>query len=477
MGALWLLLFAAVASPDAATSPDQPEPPAYYGRSVLETGALLGIGAFWYWRKPSSQAGDWDLKFDWSAWRRKLELDAVRFDSNDFLTNAIRHPVAGTAYFHVARENGLPFFQSYLSSFLASLFWEYFIEVRELPSLNDIIMTPGAGMVIGESTYQLGRAFAAGPPSLGNDLGAWLLSPIRSLNDLVAGRRVIGPGGPLERRVGLQLGSAICDFGGGRREELSLSTAGAVVAQRGYRQPGQGSATVGPGRWSGIALALRLSPQGQPRGLTVRGNSLFGGLYLRRYDQERHGAGLLLGLGGTFDFDVSALRTGWDQVSSVGLLGPTLELTIDRPWLALRLSLSAAYDFALVESLAFALHGPQLVPSSVKAPLRSGSYYYAQGMTSHAGLTMRVRRVELDVSGDLGLFFSLQGRDRFQERLHAEFGLHDSRARASVTLSLAVTRRLRLAGTVERVERRSHLLGWTVAENERRMGVSAALAF
>ena len=34
---------------------------------------------------------------------------------------------------------------SFIASVLGSTFWEYFVEIPEHPSLNDMIMTPSAG--------------------------------------------------------------------------------------------------------------------------------------------------------------------------------------------------------------------------------------------------------------------------------------------------------------------------------------------
>ena len=88
----------------------------------------------------------------------------VTFDGDHFNTNALGHPMGGTAYYQIARGNGLGPGASFISSLLASTFWEYFVEIPEHPSLNDMILTPTAGAVIGEATYRLGRYFATSGP-------------------------------------------------------------------------------------------------------------------------------------------------------------------------------------------------------------------------------------------------------------------------------------------------------------------------
>jgi hypothetical protein len=460
--------------------PDGPPPPPappHHLRAALETAALMTIGTVWYWRSPSAQSDDWDLHFDWPSWRRKIDLQAVRFDANLFQTNALSHPISGHWYYHAARDNGLSLAQSYLSAFVASTFWEYFIEFRESPSLNDLIMTPAGGAVLGESAYRLGRHFAARPSSALNRLGAWLFTPIASLNDLLTGHRtaVGSPAG--DHRLWLELGSASSAVAGNpRRDELSLSTGGTIVAHPGYRRPGEGATTVGPGLWSGLALRLLLDRGQGSRGFALRSSTLFGGRYLRHYTDGPRGWGLLLGLGGTFSYDVRALDPGWDRVASVGLLGPMSELTLDQGWFHLRLSASAHYSFGLLQSLAYAGHAEALVRRTIKTSLHDGGYYYGHGLTAATALRVRVSALELAVTQDLGLFRSLDGRDRFQEKLEHDFPLTDRRATWSALASLRLFGGpLWLTGRLETLRRRSHLLDWTVHADENRVGLAVLL--
>jgi hypothetical protein len=460
---------------------DAPTPPAaaYPLRAAVETAALMTIGTIWYWRSPSSQSSDWDLRFDWPSWRRKIDLQAVRFDSNLFQTNAISHPISGHWYYHASRDNGLSLGQSYLSAFVASTFWEYFVEFRELPSLNDMIMTPAGGAVLGESAYRLGRYFAAGPPTLLNRLGAWIFTPIASVNDLMTRRRTAVPPRTGDHRLWLGLGQASSEVASNpRRQELSLSAGGAIIAHPGYRRPGDGAAAVAPGSWSGIALRLLVDRGQGVQGFALRSNTLYGGRYLKHYidlDGPR-GWGLLLGLGGTFSYEVRDLNPGTDRVASVGLLGPMTELAFDESWFHLRLSASAHYSFALLQSLAYALHADALSRQTIKTSLHDGGYYYGHGLTGTAALRLRLAAVELALTQDLGLFRSLEGRDRFQEKLDHDFALTEERAAWSALASLRLFGGpVWLTGQLETLRRRSHLLAWTTHVDETRLGLSVTL--
>jgi Domain of unknown function (DUF3943) len=448
-----------------------------YGRAMYWTLALLSGGTLWYWRNPKGQTDDWDLNFDWHSWRRKLDLQAVRFDTNLFTTNAISHPISGSTYFHAARENGLSFFQSYLSTFVASTVWEFFVEFHELPSLNDMIMTPAGGMVLGESTYRLGRFFSSAPPTLANRAGAWIFTPISSLNNVLDGRRPSRVGASMYHHVYLELGGASSTIEGRpRRDELSLGLGSFIVAHAGYRQPGRSSVVVGPGVWSGLSLRL-LTEGSAPQGVAVHGRTLFAGRYAKSYLEPGDGQGLLLGVGGTFDYDVRALDPGWDRVASVGLLGPMTELTVDRPWLHLRLSLSAAYSFAILSSLAWRVYGASVPPEDVQTSLRTEGYYYGHGITGSGALTLRVSLVEVALTADVGLFRSLDGRDRFEEERRADLSLRDTRATFTAMAALRVVGGLSITGRVEKVQRTSRLLDRTVSADETRLGLFSTLLF
>src|SRR4051794_17561821 len=46
---------------------------------------------------------DNDLSWDWPSWKRKLNGDAIRFDTNSFNTNAVNHPIFSIVNYHIGR--------------------------------------------------------------------------------------------------------------------------------------------------------------------------------------------------------------------------------------------------------------------------------------------------------------------------------------------------------------------------------------
>ncbi len=77
------------------------------------------------------------------------------WDKDDHYLNYIMHPYFGGTYYTVARHSGFNEFESFLYSFaMSTFFWEYGVEAfAEVPSAQDIIVTPLFGAVIGEWMY------------------------------------------------------------------------------------------------------------------------------------------------------------------------------------------------------------------------------------------------------------------------------------------------------------------------------------
>lgn len=79
------------------------------------------------------------------------------WDKDEWVVNYIGHPVAGSYFYVWGRESGLSWQESSLLSLLMStFFWEYGWEAfAEVPSKQDLIVTPLLGSLLGEGTYYL----------------------------------------------------------------------------------------------------------------------------------------------------------------------------------------------------------------------------------------------------------------------------------------------------------------------------------
>ncbi len=467
---------------DADPGTARPEHP--YLRVLLGEFAFLGLQAAWYWghQAPSES----EIPFTWSTWQTKVFSDwYFAFDHDRFNTNAVGHPLAGAIYYHIARGNGLGVGASFLTTVAASTLWKYFGEPNQKLSINDLIVTPAAGWVIGEATYRLGRLFADGEPNLVNCLGAALFSPVAALNDapVCHGRRhgdafdQRGFSRRIWHRLYFELGGSRTSFvqmPGQTRDETTFGLAARITTHALYRQPGAGASTAGPGQWTDFGARWLTDGRSITAGF-LHADALVLGRYWRAYGEtigqsgEPDGHGLLVGMGSSFDYDARSLPNMWDRTLAVGLLGPQLELAARHGRLAMRATLAASYGFAQVTSLAYPAAAQAFANVTIKTELKNQGYYYAQGLLAFAELEAELVDVRLTLDGRSQSFWSIDFRDDHQAMLEDNFSLRDTRLFLSAMLSWQpFGGPVRLAAALEDVVRDSSLPGYAAQADERR---------
>jgi len=127
------------------------------GRAELFIGGAELIGITVLILSPKEVTG-WSPDWTQDAWRnmkRSLSTPPV-WDDDDWQLNYIGHPIAGSYYYNSLRSQNASIFHSFLFATAQSFIWEYFIEATaEKPSIQDLIVTPIAGAVLGESAHRL----------------------------------------------------------------------------------------------------------------------------------------------------------------------------------------------------------------------------------------------------------------------------------------------------------------------------------
>jgi hypothetical protein len=157
--------------------------PANYFRAAVEEVGLIGAGLGYYFIEQRQNSIDWALNYDWLSFRQKLTCEACRFDQNFFDTNFVTHPAAGMLYYLAARGNRLNVLESFGYAGGMSTLWEFLGEFRERVSVNDIFVTPVAGLVLGEATTQLGAFFDRSCATPVNQLLGAVFGPSKTLHD------------------------------------------------------------------------------------------------------------------------------------------------------------------------------------------------------------------------------------------------------------------------------------------------------
>lgn len=118
------------------------------GASVLGAGILYLLPeSFTNWDKD-------DASDIFSKWKNNVTEGPV-MDEDDFFLNYVTHPYWGAVYYMSARSAGANVFYSFLySAILSTFFWEYGVEAfAEVPSKQDLIITPVVGSMFGELFY------------------------------------------------------------------------------------------------------------------------------------------------------------------------------------------------------------------------------------------------------------------------------------------------------------------------------------
>ncbi len=129
-----------------------------------------------------------------SKWASNVKAGPV-IDHDDWILNWAAHPYCGAIYYMTARSAGLNLPYSFLFSFaMSTFFWEYGIEAfAEVPSLQDVILTPGVGFLLGEVFYLAKRAILAndyrilGSKFIGH-FSIFLMDPLNEIMDLIEGK-------------------------------------------------------------------------------------------------------------------------------------------------------------------------------------------------------------------------------------------------------------------------------------------------
>lgn len=98
---------------------------------------------------------DSSLKGLGNKWKDNVSAGPV-WDKDEHFLNYVMHPYFGGVYYTAARHAGFNEFESFLySTTMSTFFWEYGVEAfAEVPSIQDLFVTPFFGAVVGELMLQ-----------------------------------------------------------------------------------------------------------------------------------------------------------------------------------------------------------------------------------------------------------------------------------------------------------------------------------
>lgn len=132
-------------------------------RLLFNTGLFVGAAVASFgilWISPESFSG-WDkdeIREDglFKKWNENVRAGPV-WDEDDWFLNWVTHPWAGAVYYMSARGSGFKRWESFIySTIMSTFFWEYGVEAfAEIPSWQDLMITPIVGSAIGEGFFIL----------------------------------------------------------------------------------------------------------------------------------------------------------------------------------------------------------------------------------------------------------------------------------------------------------------------------------
>lgn len=123
-----------------------------YSGYVMLTSSIAGH-IYLYLRTCKTQ--DWSNRFKWSNIENTF-TKPPEWEYDHWSFNYVVHPYMGSLTYLATRNRGGGIFESFLFAKTQSVIYEYFVSSSlHRPSINDIIITPLGGMIVGETIFRI----------------------------------------------------------------------------------------------------------------------------------------------------------------------------------------------------------------------------------------------------------------------------------------------------------------------------------
>ncbi len=433
--ASWLSFFVVVgfacsakADPASKVSRNEPqEVEPNYLRPALEIGLGLTAASLWYFVDDRNV-----LDWDYPSIEQRFSGEAWRFDNNTFSLNYVWHPLAGAGMYMLARGNRVGVWPSFAYSLAGSTLWEYAIEFNEKVSINDVIVTPLAGLAIGEFFHKLALDVSAAPspsPGLAWTFGLSVYGHER-LDHLPPQRRP-----ELWRRLGASYGFGFTHSKGNERGTHLMGFSGRYVSLAGYRQPRTFARWFADAEFAAFDLELDFGEHGL--GADAFAETLLAGYHYQRLEGSRlqpSGEFFTVGGGVAYTYrDTSAF--GFDDRQ--GLLHfPGVAFELARPgrrWLRPFVALRGYPSFGSMSAPAYSRWREDHAGVRTKTVLQREGYFYGWGWKGMAEARLGAGSFELRGEVVYDRLWSLEGLDRAQERVRDDVAVAETAIRYGVS--------------------------------------------
>ena len=474
-------------------------------RSLLELGGGLTLGTAGYWAFMKRNIADWDNPRPW----QRLDGDAWVLDNNSLGVNFFGHPVTGSLSYSFARGNHQSVAGAFGYSFLTSSLWEFVIEFKEKVSVNDVLVTPGAGLPIGEFFYKLGLYLDSGhQDSAAVELARWVLGTGVTLDRRLDGRappRVTAPdnlGFSPEIWHEFKARYGVLEVQTPREPRYALfhgSLAARLVTLRGYGKP----RAFGRAFWG--AELSRLSAGGEASrygvGLAVTADTVLLGYHaqnLARAESVIVGEAVTVGSSIGYDyFQSSANRyasvdqaiaepappigyhypTRLEQYAALQLPGVAADFRLLRRWGSVEVSGRLQPSFAGLGAAAFYDWAAANLDQRSKHILHRQGYFYAWGGAANLAASLAFGPLCAGFDVMYGRYRAQDGLDRHQEQLTVDVPASGDVLRYAGSLGIAPGARVSVGFELGVRRFRSNVGGFARTARAVQRGFSATWAF
>jgi hypothetical protein len=456
--------FSLSAFPDPA--PDSPSGsgatssamPKKWRRTIVQLGIFAVFSTYRYWRDYHEWVEDWQYELTFAdQYRRFLTFEAVRFDSNAFITNWT-HVLGGGLYYQMARTNYLTWAESLMSSFVSSAVYEYVSEWREVISVNDMFLTTFGGYSVGETFFQVSDYFHHRKAPVLRALG--FMNPVNELNHWLdrkkpASRTYAEPGWA---RFVLSAGWwRASETGRGAFDAGMVGFESQMVRTPEYGKPGTFKKVLRDTSLSELSINAvvrqRRAGEADLRGGLNQETDLYARVvgfswYRQSIDELGRGTALSIGLGSALTYarkrnalydargtpvytaPLPATPTDFrDKMTVTHLVGPVVDWTFFGRRVKVRAVADAYADFALMNAFAFNAYSAAHSIVGMKVTLNYYGYSYVYGGSTSGRVDVDWGRLWFRGLFSAHLWKAWEGLDRYENDVTNNVNPVDSRTR------------------------------------------------
>lgn len=424
-------------------------------RAIIECGSGMAISQTNYWLQYSNWIEDWQYELNWKDQTNRIfKLDGQKFDSNCFFINWT-HALSGAIYYNVARSNGLDIYESSIFTTIASLYWEFIVEWREVISINDNIVTSFGGISIGESIHQLGE-YLHSKKGIVNNIAAIILNPFIAVNRWLDRNQGYTYNIPNKRNMNLFFGSYFLmeDKAEASKDKnyffgfnSSLTTL-PIISKKGTKTKNIKGTIL-----SNIDFKIEMKDKSVEEISAETINAYFGKYKhkIKKYsDNYLKGYSYFYSLFSGFEYFkktetnknynceeykyidesmyVETPTEFSDKLSIINMIGPYSEFNYYIGKGRLMFQNSISFDFGLINAFALNKYTETEDISYTKATLYNYGYYYAFGLTLNSKFSLEYNRFNIDLGYKYQNYNSIEGLDRYQDKIKNDFNIKDTKS-------------------------------------------------